>query len=26
VAGYPAEDCKVPAISKKTLDDVSVWM
>ncbi len=26
VAGYPVEDCKVPAISKKTLDDVSVWM
>jgi iodotyrosine deiodinase len=26
VAGYPAEDCKVPAISKKSLDDVSVWM
>lgn len=26
VAGYPAEDCTVPAISKKTLDEVSVWM
>lgn len=26
VAGYPAEDCTVPAIAKKTLDEVSVWM
>jgi iodotyrosine deiodinase len=26
VAGYPAEDCTVPAISKKTLDEVSVWI
>ena len=26
VAGYPAEDCSVPAITKKTLDEVSVWM
>ena len=26
VAGYPAEDCRVPAISKKTLDEVCVWM
>lgn len=26
VAGYPADDCKVPAIGKKTLDEVSVWM
>jgi nitroreductase len=26
VAGYPAQDCKVPAITKKPLDDVSVWM
>lgn len=26
VAGYPAEDCRVPAITKKTLDEVSVWM
>ena len=26
VAGYPAEDCTVPAISKKTLDEVCVWM
>ena len=26
VAGYPAEDCTVPAITKKTLDEVSVWM
>lgn len=26
VAGYPAEDCTVPAISKKPLDEVCVWM
>lgn len=26
VTGYPAEDCKVPVITKKTLDEVSVWM
>lgn len=26
VTGYPADDCKVPAIGKKTLDEVSVWM
>jgi iodotyrosine deiodinase len=26
VAGYPAEDCTVPKIAKKTLDQVSVWM
>jgi len=26
VAGYPAEDCKVPAIEKKPLDEVCVWM
>jgi nitroreductase len=26
VAGYPAEDCRVPAITKKTLDEMSVWM
>ncbi|MGD9925009.1 MAG: nitroreductase family protein [Pseudorhodoplanes sp.] len=26
VAGYPAEDCRVPAIAKKTLDEVSVWI
>ena len=26
VAGYPAEDCRVPVISKKSLDEVSVWM
>lgn len=26
VAGYPAEDCKVPVITKKKLEDVSVWI
>lgn len=26
VAGYPADDCTVPAITKKTLDEVSVWI
>lgn len=26
VAGYPAETCQVPAIEKKALDDVSVWI
>lgn len=26
VAGYPAEDCKVPAITRKTLEEVSVWL
>lgn len=26
VAGYPAADCTVPAITKKTLDEVSVWL
>ena len=26
VAGFPAEDCRVPRISKKTLDEVSVWI
>jgi nitroreductase len=26
VVGYPAEDCKVPVITKKTLDEVSVWI
>lgn len=26
VAGYPAEDCRVPAITKKTLDEMSVWL
>ncbi len=26
VAGYPAEDCKVPQITKKALDEVSVWI
>jgi iodotyrosine deiodinase len=26
VAGYPVEDCRVPAISKKPLDEVSVWL
>lgn len=26
VAGYPADDCKVPRITKKTLDEVSVWI
>jgi iodotyrosine deiodinase len=26
VAGYPAEDCRVPVIEKKTLYEVSVWM
>jgi nitroreductase len=26
VAGYPAENCMVPKISKKTLDEVSVWI
>lgn len=26
VVGYPADDCQVPVITKKTLDEVSVWM
>jgi nitroreductase len=26
VAGYPAEDCKVPVITKKKLEEVSVWV
>ncbi len=26
VAGYPAEGCEVPAITKKPLEDVSVWI
>jgi iodotyrosine deiodinase len=26
VAGYPTEDCRVPRITKKTLDEVSVWL
>jgi iodotyrosine deiodinase len=26
VAGYPAEDCKVPLITKKKLEEVSVWI
>jgi len=26
VAGYPAEDCKVPVIEKKKLEEVSVWI
>jgi hypothetical protein len=26
VAGYPAEGCTVPQISKKPLEDVSVWI
>jgi len=26
VAGYPARDCAVPAITKKTMDEVSVWL
>jgi iodotyrosine deiodinase len=26
VTGYPAEDCAVPAITKKALDEVSVWI
>jgi nitroreductase len=26
VAGYPAEDCKVPTITKKKLEEVSVWI
>ncbi len=26
VAGYPAEDCKVPVITKKKLEEVSVWI
>ncbi len=26
VAGYPAEDCKVPAITKKKLEEVSSWI
>lgn len=26
VAGLPARDCKVPRITKKALDDVSVWL
>lgn len=26
VAGYPTEDCKVPAITKKKLEEVSVWI
>ena len=26
VVGHPADDCKVPVIAKKTLDEMSVWM
>lgn len=26
VAGYPAENCKVPVIEKKALEEVSVWI
>lgn len=26
VAGYPADDCKVPVIGKKALDEVTVWL
>lgn len=26
VAGYPARDCKVPVITKKKLEEVSVWI
>jgi len=26
VAGYPADDCRVPVIEKKPLDQVSVWI
>ena len=26
VAGYPADDCNVPVITKKKLEDVSVWI
>ena len=26
VAGYPAEDCKVPVITKKILEEVSSWI
>lgn len=26
VAGYPAEDCKVPVIEKKKLEEASVWI
>lgn len=26
VAGYPADDCKVPVITKKKLEEVSVWI
>lgn len=26
VAGYPAENCRVPKIAKKTLGEVSVWI
>ncbi len=26
VAGYPAENCRVPVIDKKTLAEVSVWL
>lgn len=26
VAGYPAEDCKVPVITKKKIGEVSVWI
>ena len=26
VTGYPAGDCKVPQITKKTLEEVAVWM
>ena len=26
VAGYPADDCRVPVIEKKPLDRVSIWM
>ena len=26
VAGYPAEDCKVPVIAKKKLEEVSIFL
>lgn len=26
VAGYPAEDCQVPRITKKTMDEVAIWL
>lgn len=26
VVGYPAEDCQVPVITKKPIEDISVWM